>query len=148
MGCNYVYIGQLLLRMIEGLLNSEKYYRLLTNDIFPSLKATIESFIFQQDNAPCHNSQYTRRQIQMEGIEILTWHSHCPDLSPIEKIWSILKSKVHENGHFDDKEFLWAKIQCEASTIMNEDHDLFLRLYTRFYENMCDILCNHGELLK
>ena len=64
------YTGQLLLRRIEGSLNSEKYYRILTNDIFTSLKATIESFIFQHNNALCHNKQYTRRQIQMDGIEI------------------------------------------------------------------------------
>jgi len=130
------YTGQLLLKRIEGSLNSEKYCHLLTNHIFPLLKVTMELFIFQQDNAPCHNSQYTKRQILMEGIEILTWPSHSPNLSPIEKIWSILKSKVYENGHFDDKESLLDNIQCEVSTIMNEDHYLFLRLYARFYENM------------
>ena len=89
------YTGQLLLRMIEGSLNSEKYCHILTNYIFLSLNATMKSFIFQQNNAPYHNSQYTRRQIQMEGIKILIWPSHSPGLSSIEKICSILKSKVY-----------------------------------------------------
>jgi len=35
-------------------------------------------------------------------------------------------------------ESVWDKIQSEIRTIMNEDPDVFLRLYARFY----------GELLK
>ena len=31
---------------------------------------------------------------------------------------------------------------------ITEDQDILPRLYARFYENMCDILCTNGELLK
>ena len=82
------------------------------------------------------------------GIEILNWPPHSPDLSPIEKIWSILKSKVYEHGHFQDKTSLWSKIQNEAPKIKINDPDLFRKLYARFYESMCDILFSGGELIK
>ena len=42
----------LLIRKVEGSLNSEKYCDLLTKDINPSLKSEMESFILQQDNVP------------------------------------------------------------------------------------------------
>ena len=42
----------------------------------------------------------------MEGTEILPWPSHSPDLGQIERILSILKSKVYENGHFNERESL------------------------------------------
>ena len=140
--------GALLLRKVEGSLNSEKYCDLLTKDIIPSLKSEIESFILQQDNVPCHNSKYTISTIKAAGIEILNWPPHSPDLSPIEKIWSILKSKVYEHGNFQDNTSLWNKIQNEAPKIKINDPDLFRKLYTRFYESMCDILCSGGELIK
>ena len=130
-------------KKIEGSLNSEKFCDLLTKDIIPNLKSEMEYFILQQDNAPYHNSKYTIRTIKAAGIEILNWPPHSTYLSPIEKIWSILKSKVHEHGHFQDKTSLWSKIQNEAP-----NPDLFRKLYARFYESMCDILCSRGELIK
>ena len=82
-------------------------------------------------------SKYTISTIKAAGIEILNWPSHSQDLSPIEKIWSILKSKVYEHGHFHDKTSLWSKIQNEAPKIKINDPDLFRKLYTRFYKSMC-----------
>jgi len=142
------YTGQLLLRIIEGNLNSEKYCDLLRDDIFPVLKSSMESFIFQQDNAPCHTSKYTISTIEEEGVEILKWPAHSPDISPIEKIWSILKNRVYENTQFKDKQSLWSKIESEGEKLTTNEPDLFQRLYARFYENMCDILCSNGELIK
>ena len=49
------YTGRILLRKIEGSLNSEKYCDIMTKDVIPSLKSEMESFLLQQYNAPCHN---------------------------------------------------------------------------------------------
>ena len=87
--------GELLLRKVEGSLNSENFCNLLTKDIIPSLKSETEYFILQQNNAPCHNSKYTISTIKAAVIEILNWPPNSTDLSPIENIWSILKSKVY-----------------------------------------------------
>ena len=141
------YTGQLILRKVEGTLNSEKYCDLLIDDIFPILRSSIDSFIFQQDNAPCHKSRYTMSAIEDEDVSTLKWPAHSPDLSPIEKVWSILKGRVYMNGQFNNKECLWTKIKSEGDKLANEETNLFQRLYDRFYENMCDILCSNGELI-
>ena len=75
--------GALLLRKVEGSLNSEKFCDLLTKDIIPSLKSEMEYFILQQDNAQCHNIKYTISTIKAAGIEILNWPLHSSDLSQI-----------------------------------------------------------------
>ena len=129
--------GRILLRKIEGSQNSEKYCDLMTKDVIPSLKSEMESFLLQQDNAPCHNSKLTISTIKAQGV----------DLNPIEKIWAILKNRVYECGALRDKECLWAKIEIEAQFIMLNDQELFKRLYARFHEGMCDILCSGGALI-
>ena len=52
---------------------------------------------FYQDNAPCHQSQYTRRE--MDRIEILYSHfpRYSPELNIIEHVWDWIKDWIQEN---------------------------------------------------
>jgi transposase len=49
---------------------------------------------FQQDNAPCHVSKLSRDFLESQNITLINWPPNSPDLSPIENLWSVLKSKV------------------------------------------------------
>ena len=81
---------------VEGKLNSIKYMQmLLENDIFINLKAKFgDNYIFQQDNAPCHASNYTVGLLTDCVPALLDWPAKSPDLSPIEQVWSYLKWKM------------------------------------------------------
>jgi hypothetical protein len=55
---------------------------------------------FQHDNAPAHTANRIKAYLQTKEMEwdgrfkVLEWPSNSPDLSPIENLWSIVKSEV------------------------------------------------------
>lgn len=50
--------------------------------------------IFQQDNAPSHNSRHTLRLFEQEGIQLLEHPGNSPDMSAIEKEWMPLRIAI------------------------------------------------------
>ena len=89
-GCIF-WCGLLMLRKIEGTLTSAKYCELLEKDVFPTLKAYFEDYWLQQDNTRPHCSKSTMSFFEENDVKLLEWPPYSPDLSPIEKIWSIMK---------------------------------------------------------
>lgn len=96
---------------VKGRLNSEAYCNLLINNgIVKNLNDTFgTNYIFQQDNAPCHRSAFTKDTLLKKFPAYLNWRAKSPDLSPIEQLWHYLKHKL-ENQTF--------------STLMNYSIDL------------------------
>lgn len=78
-----------------GGINSDKYIYF----ILPLIEDFLRSHpqvIFQQDNAPSHRSKATTRALQDRGIEILKFPRYSPDLTPIENVWSWMKSYIEQ----------------------------------------------------
>ena len=98
---------------ISGRMNSTYYWEQVTFRILPNIHAIHgEDFIFMQDNAPCHAATYIKEGFNELNIKNLPWPSCSPDLNPMENIWSILSSKVYENGQtFSDVKSLEKKIE-------------------------------------
>jgi hypothetical protein len=81
--------------------NSEEYVRLVDaswmipwmNYYYPN------GWIFQEDNAPPHRSQFTAAQLNGRCCRLgqggmPQWPPYSPDANPIENCWAIVKSKV------------------------------------------------------
>ena len=100
------------LKLVKGNLNSERYQREIICDIKMQCECLMfpqKNYIFQQDNAPCHNSQSTRNFLSREGVTVLSWPLNSPDLSPIENVWAIVKKRI---GRLPtSKAELWTNVQ-------------------------------------
>ena len=74
--------GEKLLVEVRGTLISVSYINVLANNLLPNMYL-VE--MFQQDNAPCHNSQVTKTWMLENGIELLeNWPPQSPDINIIE----------------------------------------------------------------
>lgn len=93
-----------------ALMNSKIYQETIINDlkmqreclIFPS-----KEYIFQQDNAPWHALLSTKTFLQAQGILTFALPSNSPDISPIERVWTIIKRRMTSVPK--RKEALWKK---------------------------------------
>jgi hypothetical protein len=88
---------------IDGNLNAEKYCSMLEeNHIFEKIReAKPESDVkFQQDGASCHTAKKTKKAIEQQ-MPLVPWPANSPDLSVIEDVSGIMKTKVAERAPKD-----------------------------------------------
>ena len=92
--------GQGPLVFINGTMNSERYKQTLGEHLRPYQAEHFPNRddIFQQDNAPCHQSRSSVAFLQQNGITTLPWPPYSPDLNLIENLWGYMKKIIHRRG--------------------------------------------------
>jgi hypothetical protein len=57
----------------------------------------IPRFVFQQDNAPSHASQWTIRELKKAGIPLLEHAGNSPDMTAIESAWMPIRITITQD---------------------------------------------------
>jgi transposase len=101
-GCfNYNYKGPLY--RIHGIMDADKYKQILIHQARPFLDDLERDFgfepIFQHDNDPKHKSKKVKNYMEKKNYAVLDWPSQSPDLNPIENLWHILKTAIHDQEY-------------------------------------------------
>ena len=85
-----------LFQLFNGRLNLHSYIDIIDKNLVASKKKLKmpNSFIFQQDNAPCHRAKSVANWMKRRNVKTLQWPPNSPDLNPIENLWSWLDGKL------------------------------------------------------
>ena len=77
--------------------NTSKYIELLVNGkVVERINKDMndDTWLFQQDNAPCHVSKIAMKFLNGHVKMLDKWPANSSDLSPIEQIWAIIKRRL------------------------------------------------------
>lgn len=130
-------VGQLEIQFASTRMNSTDYTNVLRSSLLPYLRDNADrKWIFQQDNAPIHKSNFTKNWLSQKGIEALTWPACSPDLNPMENIWGILVRRIYANQRqFDTIEALKREIIVQWDNLdLNLLNKLALSMNKRTFE--------------
>lgn len=114
--------------------NSQYYCQsLINNRIFFNLYQNFGfNWQWQEDNAPPHRSLFTKSVIEKNVPRKITWPARSPDLSPIEQVWDLMKSRI--SGYwFDSKEQLFFSTSYLVFNIKTKDPQLLLKLFSSLH---------------
>lgn len=131
------YYGALELVIVSNKMTGVSYKALL-EAAFPAIKELFGPipWIFQQDNAPIHNSRGVKEWIASESIQILPWPPYSPDLNIIENVWGWLVREIYRGGkQYQDNQELIAAIKASWAKIsLNYLKSLYDSLKNRIFE--------------
>ncbi len=104
------------LACLEGTMDAERYIKVLEQHMLPFRRRLFQGrpCVFQQNIAKPHTAAITTAWLHSGRVRMLNWPECCPYLSPIEKIWHIIKWKIHQR---------WPRTLQQLETYIRQEWD-------------------------
>jgi transposase len=126
-----------------GEFNAKRYADILQHNLLQTALHFYprEHWWFQQDNAPQHTADISRRWFHNHGVDLLDFPPYSPDLNPIENLWGILKGRVEKR---------LARTTDEIERVLKEewealDKELLTSLAHSMPTRCAAVVSNHGH---
>ncbi|GFV63372.1 transposable element Tcb1 transposase [Trichonephila clavipes] len=74
--------------IVSGTVKAMDYIEILQNKLLPTARDLLgkQSWIFQDDNAPCHRAKVVQKWLENHTVNRMNWRGQSPDINPIEFI--------------------------------------------------------------
>ena len=93
----------------EGGIGADEYEDILYDGLFSLIDDLLEipedaeevqvedktTFLFMQDNAPCHKATNILEFLEENHVPVMEWLPQSPDLNPIKNLWTEFKAHFH-----------------------------------------------------
>ena len=126
-----------------GEFNAKRYVDILQHNLLQTALHFYpqEHWWFQQDNAPQHKADISRRWFHNHGVDLLDFPPYSPDLNPIENLWGILKGRIEKR---------LARTTVEIERVLKEewealDKELLTSLAHSVPTRCAAVVSNHGH---
>ncbi|GFW70642.1 transposable element Tcb1 transposase [Trichonephila clavipes] len=87
-GCMSSYgVGRL--HIVSRTVKAVDYIEILQNKLLPTVRDLFgnQSWIFKDDNAPCHRAKVAQKWLKDHTVNIMNWPGQSTDLNPIDNLW-------------------------------------------------------------
>ncbi|GFW47875.1 transposable element Tcb1 transposase [Trichonephila clavipes] len=116
------------LHIVSGTVKAMDYIEILQNKLLPTARDLFgnQSWIFQDDNAPCHRAKVLQKWLKDHTVNRMNWPGQSPDLNLIENLWFKIGYEISKKKTFKHKRELIEALIFSFNHIVTKD--LLLKL--------------------
>ncbi|GFV51823.1 transposable element Tcb1 transposase [Trichonephila clavipes] len=100
------------LHIVRGTVKAMDYIEMLQNKLLTTARDLLgnQSWIFQDDNAPCHRAKVVQKWLEDHTVNRMNWLGQSPDLNSIESLWFKIGYEISKKKSSSKRELIEALI--------------------------------------